>query len=127
MSRLLLVTDSNFFNNIGDYKGPKIKNLEVKSCQSRKAAIEQISAIYEGLVVFSCLDMIAADVSRTTLNNAGEENYHGYFLGRTQYKGTHRVLATSNEPNMIYKVQKMSRSLMIYSCFNFKIKNTLRN
>ena len=52
MSKLLLVTDSNFLNNIGDYKGPKIKNLEVKQCKSRKSAIEELMTIDEGIIVF---------------------------------------------------------------------------
>ena len=82
MSKLLLITDSNFLNNIGDYKGPKIKNLEVKQCKSRKSAIQELTAIDEGIIVFSCLDMIAADVAKTTLNDADSavELYINQFL-----------------------------------------------
>ena len=82
MAKLLLVTDSNFLNNIGDYKGPKIKNLEVKQCKSRKSAIQEIAAIDDGIIVFSCLDMIAADVAKTTLNDADAavELYINQFL-----------------------------------------------
>ena len=82
MSKLLLVTDSNFLNNIGGYKGPKIKNLEVKQCKSRKSAIEEITAIDEGIIVFSCLDMIASDVAKTTLSDADSavELYINQFL-----------------------------------------------
>ena len=82
MSKLLLVTDSNFLNNIGDYKGPKIKNLEVKQCKSRKSAIEELMTIDEGIIVFSCLDTIAADVAKTTLNDADSavELYINQFL-----------------------------------------------
>ena len=70
MSRILLVTDSNFVNNIGAYKGQKIKNLEVKSCQSRKAVLQELSTINEGIVVFSCLDMMVADISKSTPSGA---------------------------------------------------------
>ena len=70
MSRILLVTDSNYINNVGTYKGQMVKNLEVKSCQSRKAAIQAMSEVEEGMVVISCLDMMAADVYKSTLNNA---------------------------------------------------------
>ena len=82
MSRILLVTDSNFINNIGDYKGRKIKNLEVKSCQSRKAVLEELSTIDEGIIVFSCLDMMAADIAKTTLTgaDAAVEFYINQFL-----------------------------------------------
>ena len=68
MSRLLLLADSNFTNNIGVFAGRKIKDLEVKSCQSRKAALAEISMAEEGIVVVSCLDMIAADIIATTTN-----------------------------------------------------------
>ena len=68
MSRLLLVTDSNFINNVGDYNGRKIKNLEVKSCQSRRLALAAINEPEEGLVVVACLDMIAADIAKSTSN-----------------------------------------------------------
>ena len=82
MARILLVTDSNFINNIGDYKGRKIKNLEVKSCQSRKAVLQELAGVDEGIVVFSCLDMMAADIAATTLNgaDAAVELYINQFL-----------------------------------------------
>ena len=70
MSRLLLVTDSNFVNNIGAFKGPKIRDLEVKSCQSRKAIMQELATIDEGIVVLSCLDIMAADIVKTTPNGA---------------------------------------------------------
>ena len=64
------MTDSNFVNNIGAFKGSKIKNLEVKSCQSRKAVLQELATVEEGIVVFSCLDMLAADIAKTTLTGA---------------------------------------------------------
>ena len=70
MSRLLLLTDSNFVNNIGVYKGPKIRNLDVKSCQSRKAIMQELSTIDDGIIVLSCLDMMASDIAKTTLDGA---------------------------------------------------------
>ena len=66
MAKLLLLADSNYVNNIGDYGGRKIKDLVVKSCQSRRSAMSEISGAEEGIVVVSCLDMIASDVSKTT-------------------------------------------------------------
>ena len=66
MSKLLLLADSNFSNNFGDYKGRKLKELEVKSCQSRRIAMQEIGNASEGIVVVACLDMIAADVVATT-------------------------------------------------------------
>ena len=68
MSRLLLVTDSNFINNVGNYKGRKIKNLEVKSCQTRRVAMSAINGMEEGILIIACLDMIAADVAKSTSN-----------------------------------------------------------
>ena len=70
MSRLLLLTDSNFVNNIGVYKGPRIRNLDVKSCQSRKAIMQELSTIDDGIIVLSCLDMMASDIAKTTLDGA---------------------------------------------------------
>ena len=69
MSRLLLVTDSNFVNNIGSYKGQKIANLEVKSCQTRRAAMQEINTMEEGIAIIACLDMIASDVAKNTPND----------------------------------------------------------
>ena len=68
MSRLLLVTDSNFLNNVGGYKGRKIGNLEVKSCQSRRTAMATINGAEEGILIVACLDMIAADIAKSTSN-----------------------------------------------------------
>ena len=70
MSKLLLLADSNYANNVGDYCGRRIKELEFKSCQSRRSAMAKIPTAEEGIVVVSCLDMIAADVSKTTPVNA---------------------------------------------------------
>ena len=70
MARLLLLADSNFQNNIGEYSGRKIKNLEFKSCQTRKAVMSELSGVEEGIVVVSCLDMIAADIVKTTPQGA---------------------------------------------------------
>ena len=66
MSRLLLLADSNFVNNIGEFRGRKIEELEVKSCQSRKAAMSEINSFDEGIAVVACLDMVAADIIGTT-------------------------------------------------------------
>ena len=66
MAKLLLLSDSNFSNNYGDYSGRKIKELEVKSCQSRRAAMLEIGSAEEGIIVVACLDMVAADVVKTT-------------------------------------------------------------
>ena len=65
MARLLLLADSNFENNYGKFKGPKIVNLEFKSCQSRKVALQELDKIEAGVVVVSCLDLIAADVAKS--------------------------------------------------------------
>ena len=70
MARLLLLSDSNFVNNIGDYKGRKIKGLEVKSCQSRKAVLSELAQADEGIVVLSCFDIIAADVAKSNVVDA---------------------------------------------------------
>ena len=67
-----MLTDSNFKNNIGAYKGRKLKDLEVKACQSRKGLMHELSNAEEGIVVMSCLDMVAADIVRT--NASGAEN-----------------------------------------------------
>ena len=65
MSRLLLITDSNFINNVGAFKGRKIKDLEVKSCQSRRIVMQEVHSMEEGIVVLSCLDMMASDISKS--------------------------------------------------------------
>ena len=68
MARLLLLADSNFQNNIGVFKSPKICDLEIKSCQSRKAVANELSGIDEGIVVISCLDTIAAEIAKNSVN-----------------------------------------------------------
>ena len=70
MSKLLLLADSNFVNNIGDYNGRKIKDLEVVLCQSRSVAMAELGAMDEGIVVISCLDMLAADIIGSTPTDA---------------------------------------------------------
>ena len=82
MARLLLLADSNFLNNIGDYGGQKVKDLEVRSCQSRRAAMLEISTMEEGIVVFSCLDMVAADIAKTVADDASDaiEVYYNQVL-----------------------------------------------
>lgn len=70
MSRLLLLADSNFLNNIGDYAGRKISGLEVKNCQTRKSIMSELNLVDEGIVVLSCLDMIAADIIKSTPSDA---------------------------------------------------------
>ena len=69
MSRLLLLADSNYLNNIKDFGGRKIKDLEVKSCQNRRAAIAELGSIEEGIIVVSCLDMMAADIAASAPDN----------------------------------------------------------
>ena len=70
MARLLLLADSNFRNNIQAYPGPKIRDLELRSCQSRQAIISELASVEEGIVVISCLDILAADVIKTTVGEA---------------------------------------------------------
>ena len=95
MSRILLVTDSNFVNNIGAYKGQKIKNLEVKSCQSRKAVLQELTTIDEGIIVLSCLDMMAADISKSTPNNA--DTAVEVYINQLIYKIVDRVDETDGK------------------------------
>ena len=95
MSRILLVTDSNFVNNVGAYGGRKIKNFEVKSCQSRKAVLQEIASVDEGIVIFACLDMMASDISKSTLSGADSavEVYTNQFI----YKIVDRVDETDGK------------------------------
>ena len=72
MANLLLITDSNFINNVGAFKGRKIKDLDVKSCQSRRAVMQEIHSLEEGIAVFSCLDMVTADIVKSTVNDVQE-------------------------------------------------------
>ena len=91
MSRILLVTDSNFVNNVGEFRGRKIKNLEVKSCQTRREASQEISGPSEGIVVVACLDMIAADVTINTRDFSDVERAVEHHLAQLHYKLTERV------------------------------------
>ena len=70
MARLLLLADSNFKNNIQAYPGHRIKDLETKSCQSRQAVISELVSVEEGIVVISCMDLLAADVIKSTVGEA---------------------------------------------------------
>ena len=65
MARLLLLADSNFENNYGKFQGRKIIDLETKSCQSRRVVMQELDKMENGIVVLSCLDMVAADVVRS--------------------------------------------------------------
>ena len=69
MSKLLLITDSNFINNVQAFKGRKIKNLEVKSCQSRRTIMQEVHTMDEGIMVLSCLDMLASEIVKSTAND----------------------------------------------------------
>ena len=82
MARILLLADSNFVNNIGEFRGRKIRDLEVKSCQSRKEAMAELNSVEEGIVVISCLDMLAADVAKNARNEADNavEFYYNQLL-----------------------------------------------
>ena len=82
MARLLLLSDSNFCNNLGDFRGAKISELQVKSCQSRRAAMTELSTFEERILVIACLDMIAADVAKNSSANADEavEMYYSQLL-----------------------------------------------
>ena len=70
MARVMLIADSNFKNNIGAYKGRKIKDLEIFSCQSRKSVVQELASIEEGIVVIACLDMITSDIVKSTVGGA---------------------------------------------------------
>ena len=89
MAQILLIADSNYKNNVNAYKGKKIKNLEVKSCQSRKSAVAEFSAVEEGIVVISCLDMIAADIAKSTI--AGADNAVEVYFNQLVYKLVDKV------------------------------------
>ena len=66
----MLIADSNFKNNSGAYKGRKIKDLEIFSCQSRKSVVQELASIEEGIVVIACLDMITSDIVKSTVGGA---------------------------------------------------------
>ena len=70
MARVMLIADSNFKNNSGAYKGRKIKDLEIFSCQSRKSVVQELASIEEGMVVIACLDMITSDIVKSTVGGA---------------------------------------------------------
>ena len=83
MARILLLADSNFSNNVGVFRGRKVRNLEWKSCQSRKSVLDEINLFEEGILVVACLDMIAADVTKnTSVDNADNavEVYYSQLL-----------------------------------------------
>jgi hypothetical protein len=67
MARLLLLTDSNYIKNSAPelYKGPRIKNLEVKNCQNKRTLFSEMSGMREGIMVIACLDLIAAEAATT--------------------------------------------------------------
>ena len=69
-------------NNYGGYQGPKIANLEFKSCQSRRVAMAEVNTFDEGILVVSCLDMIAADVSKNSASDgdAAVDIYFSHLL-----------------------------------------------
>lgn len=89
MARLLLLADSNFANNIGDFKGRKIRGLEAKSCQSRKAALAEINLFEEGILVVACLDMIASDVAKNSGTDA--DNAVEVYFSQLLYKLIEKV------------------------------------
>ena len=89
MARILLLADSNFKNNYGAYPGRLLKELEVKSCQSRKAVIESIADVEEGIVVIAALDMIAADIAKSTAKDA--DNAVEMYINQLVYKLVDRV------------------------------------
>ena len=88
MSKLLLITDSNFLNNVGDYGGMKIKNLEVKACKSRKAVMQELAAADEGVVVIASLDMMAADIARSKEAGQGADAAVEFYFNQIFYKMT---------------------------------------
>ena len=89
MARLLLLADSNIKNNLGAYPGRVIKDLEVKSCQSRKAIVEGIADVEEGIVVIAGLDMIAADIAKSTVRDA--DNAVEMYINQLVYKMVEKV------------------------------------
>ena len=91
MSKILLVTDSNFVNNINEFRGRKISNLEVKSCQTRRLALQELAGPEEGIVVIACLDMIAADVANNVKDIEDVERAIEYHIRQLHYKITERV------------------------------------
>ena len=84
MARLLLLADSNFENNYGRFKGRKIKDLETKSCQSRKVVIQELDKMGEGIMVLSCLDLFVADITRS--NPVDPDGAVDVYLNQLLYK-----------------------------------------
>ena len=97
MSKILLVTDSNFVNNIGEFRGRRIKNREVKSCQTRRVAMQEISGPEEGIVIVAVMDMIAADVAINTSDISDVERAVEHHLAQRHYKLTERVDETDGK------------------------------
>ena len=89
MAKILLIADTNFKNNIGAYKGRKIAELEVKSAQTRRAVMSELTGAEEGIVVIACLDMIAADIARTTTSEV--DSAVDYYYSQLLYKLTEKV------------------------------------
>jgi hypothetical protein len=44
--------------------GPRIRDLEVKSCQSKRFLLDELSGVRDGIVVVACLDLIAAEAAK---------------------------------------------------------------
>ena len=82
MAKILLITDSNFLNNIGAFGGRRIKDVEVKACKSRKAVMQELSAVGEGVVVISCLDMVASDIARSNEGGSGADNAIEFYFNQ---------------------------------------------
>ena len=89
MAQILLIADSNYKNNVNAYKGAKIKNLDVRSCQARKAVAAEFANVEEGIVVISCLDMIAADITKSTIT--GADNAVEVYYNQLVYKLVDKV------------------------------------
>lgn len=70
MAKLLLLTDSNYINNSRSYLGPKIKNLQVVSCQNKASLMSELAGVREGIVVVACLDLIASEAAAKSIKSA---------------------------------------------------------
>ena len=91
MAKILLITDSNFLNNIGAFGGRRIKDVEVKACKSRKAVMQELSAVGEGVVVISCLDMVASDIARSNEGGSGADNAIEFYFNQILYKMAEKI------------------------------------
>jgi len=69
MARLLLLADSNFVDNARKFTGPKVKSLEVKNCQNKMTVLNEVSVMTEGILVFACIDLIAAEAAQGALGS----------------------------------------------------------